>query len=170
MVNNKGNMDDQIKYMEGKVGGIIREGVKMCCANRIGKWEIEAKKLIYETLAIHSIYYNIETWTNLRKTDIEKLKSIQGKVLRGLIGLPKSTPYWGVLYELDVMPIMVALTYKKLMFYRNLVNSEDNRIVKALVKEQEMSGNKECWVGNIMEEARSLDIKFSGEIVSGKPK
>ena len=37
MVNNKGNMDDQIKYMEGKVGGIIREGVKMCCATRIGK-------------------------------------------------------------------------------------------------------------------------------------
>ena len=170
MVNEKGNMDDQLKYMEGKVGGIIREGVRMCCGTRIGKWEIEAKKLIYETLAIHSIYYNIETWTNLRKIDTEKLIIIQGKVLRGLFGLPKSTPYWGVLYELDIMPIMVALTYKKLMFYHNIVNSDDNRIVKALVKEQEMSGNRDCWVGNIMEEARSLDIKVSEETVKGKPK
>ena len=170
MVNEKGNMDDQLKYMEGKVGGIIREGVRMCCRTRIGKWEIEAKKLIYETLAIHSIYYNIETWTNLRKTDTEKLISIQGKVLRGLFGLPKSTPYWGALYELDIMPIMVALTYKKLMFYHNIVNSDDNRIVKAVVKEQEMSGNKDCWVGNIIEEAMSLEIHVSEEVVRGKPK
>ena len=26
MVNSKGNMDDQILYMEGKVGGLVREG------------------------------------------------------------------------------------------------------------------------------------------------
>ena len=68
------------------------------------------------------------------------------------------------------MPIMVALTYKKLMFYHNIVNSDDNRIVKALVREQERSGNKECWVGNIIEEAGSLDIEVSQETVRGKPK
>ena len=110
MVNSKGNMDDQIAYMEGKVGGLIREGTKMCSGRRVGKWEMAAKKLIYEALIELSIYYNIETWTNLRKTDIEKVTSIQGKILRGLFGLPKTTPYWGIINELDIMPIMAKLT------------------------------------------------------------
>ena len=170
MVNDKGNMDDQLKYMEGKLGGLIREGAKMCCGSRIGKWEMAAKKLIYEALIEQSAYYNIETWTNLRKTDTDRIKSIQGKILRGLFNLPKTTPYWGLINELDVMPIMMKLTYKKLMLFHNIMNSDDDRIVKGVIQEQEKSGIKECWVGNIIEEAGNLGIVVSGNIVKGMKK
>ena len=170
MVNSKGNMDDQIAYMEGKVGGLIREGTKMCSGRRVGKWEMAAKKLIYEALIESSIYYNIETWTNLRKTDIEKMISIQGKILRGLFGLPKTTPYWGIINELDIMPIMAKLTYKKLMLYHNIVNSDDDRIAKQVIHEQEESGHKECWVGNTFEEARNMGIEVNESAVKGKKK
>ena len=80
---------------------------------------MEGKKLIYDVLAVAAVFYNVEVWTNLRNSDKEKLKSIQGKLIRGLYGLPKTTPYWGMIYELQIMPILLLLTYKKLMLYHN---------------------------------------------------
>ena len=170
MINEKGNLDDQLVYMEGKIGGIIREGKKMCCSSRIGKAEIEAKRLVYEVLAETSVYYNIEAWTNLRVSDVQMIKTLQAKILKGLFGLPKTTPYWGLIHELGVMPIISRVTYKKLMLYHNIVNSDDSRVAKKLVLEQERRGIVECWFGEVKREAKEIGIKLGREQVQGKPK
>jgi hypothetical protein len=170
MVNNKGNMDDQLAYMEGKIGGIIREGKKMCCRSRIGKAEIEAKRLVYEVLAETAVYYNVEAWTNLRMSDTQMLKTLQAKILKGLFGLPKTTPYWGLINELGVMPIISRLTYKKLMLYHNIINSDEDRIAKHLVREQERRGIEECWFGEVKKEASGIGIRLSEDQVKGKLK
>ena len=140
-VNEKGNMDDQLKHMEKKAVSVAREANKICCQHKVGKFEFEAKKLIYETQGVPAIYYNIEVWTNLRKSDIAKLKSIQGQLLKKLFGMPQSTSYWGLLYELDITPIIHQILYKKLMLFHNLMNSDDRRIAKKIVGEQLKSGH-----------------------------
>ena len=56
MVNEDGNMDDQLKLMESKIGGIVSEGKRICCRTKIGKYEFEGKKLIYEQTAECSIF------------------------------------------------------------------------------------------------------------------
>ena len=65
--------------------------------------------------------YNIETWTNIRKKDLEKMESIQGNVLRKILNLPKTTSYLGILYELDILPIRLKLIYKKLMMLYTII-------------------------------------------------
>ena len=170
MVNEKGNMDDQLAYMEEKIGGIIREGRKMCCSSRIGKAEMEAKRLVYEVLAETAVYYNVEAWTNMRASDTQSLKTIQAKLLKGLFGLPKTTPYWGLIHELGVMPILSRLTYKKLMLYHNIMNSDDERVAKQLVREQERRGYEECWFGEVKREAMRIGIILSENQVKGKMK
>ena len=77
---------------------VAREANKICSQHKVGKFEFEAKRLIYETQGVPAVYYNIEVWTNLRKSDIAKLKSIQGQLLKKLFGMPKSTTYWGLLF------------------------------------------------------------------------
>ena len=170
MVNEKGNMDDQLKFMENKTYGIVHDGRKMCCRSKIGKHEVEAKGVVYKQLAVPSIFYNVEAWTNFRKYDIQKLECIQGKVLKGLFGLPKSTPYWGLLFELDVVPIMLLITYKRLMLYHSLINSDERRVAKHVVKAQEQSGHEECWFGNMKRESKEIDLQISEDQVKGKLK
>ena len=87
----------------------------MCCPYKAGKYELEAKMLVYESTIIKALYYDSETWTNLRITDMEQLEVLQGKVLKGLLGLPDVTPYLGLLCELDILPIKLVLTYRKLV-------------------------------------------------------
>ena len=170
MLNEKFNMDDQLKLMEKKTGGVISEGRKLCCSSRVGKFEIDAKVLVYDTMAVKAVFHNIETWTNLRKSDVEKMKSIQGKIIRGLFGLPASTPYWGMLHELGIAPIMLSLTYQKLMLYHNLINSDDERIAKKVVEAQENSGLDKCWYAEVREEALQIGISLKKELVKGKIK
>ena len=93
--NEKGNFDRQITHMEKKANDMIRECNIFCSKEKIGKMEFQGKLFVYENLIIHSLFYNIEAWSNLRKSDKEILEVIQGKVLKGIFGLPKSTPYWG---------------------------------------------------------------------------
>ena len=116
------------------------------------------------------VFHNTEAWTNLRKSDWEKLDSIQRRLLRGIYGLPKSTPYWGMLYELDIIPIRLHITYKRLMVYHNMMNSDDERVAKRIIKEQERREYKECWFGNMQEEAKEIGMKVNEKAVLGKPK
>ena len=169
-INEQGNLDDQLKYMETKAVGVVREGNKLCCQNKVGKAEFEAKKLVYEMQMVPAVFFNLEVWTNLRKSDVTRLESIQGKIMRGSFGLPKSTPYWGLLYELNILPIMLVLTYKKIMLYHNIINSDDRRVAKQIVKEQEKSGLRDCWFGNVQEEGEKIGIKIHENVVKGKLK
>ena len=56
------------------------------------------------------------------------------------------------------------------MLYHNIVNSDEDRIVKKVIHEQEESGHKECWVGNTFEEARNMGIEVNESAVKGKKK
>ncbi len=104
-LNKMGNMDTQLEKMEVKAKNIIRECNNMCSAAKVGPMEMQAKILVYEVLIVSSLFYNIEGWSNLRQADKDMLEVLQGKVLKGLIGLPKCTPYWGILYELNIWPV-----------------------------------------------------------------
>ena len=130
MVNEKGNMDDQLIHMERKVNAVVRETNKICSPGKVGKYEFEGKKLMYDSQIVPSIYFNIEAWTNMRKADVEKLKSIQGQLIRRIFGLPKCTPYIGMLFEMEITPIMKQLLYKKLMLFHNFIHSDDRRVAK----------------------------------------
>ena len=56
------------------------------------------------------------------------------------------------------------------MLYHNIMNSDDRRVVKHLIKEQEIPGLKDCWYGNVKDEGECIGILVcEGEVV-GKPK
>jgi hypothetical protein len=169
-VNEKGNIDRQVQKMEKRSQDVIRVCNTMCSKAKVGRMEFIAKKLIYESLIIKTVYHNIEAWTNLRKTDKEKLETIQGKILRGIYGLPKSTPYWGMLYELDILPINLLLTYMKLMLYHTLINSDDDRTAKDIVIQQETLEHEHCWYGNVKLEAENVGIEIDRERLKGMRK
>ena len=90
-VNEKGNMDAQLEYMETKIPCVIREGNKLCCPQKVGKAEIDAKILVHKAQIVPAVFYNLEAWMNIRKADWERIERIQLKILRGLFGLTKNT-------------------------------------------------------------------------------
>ena len=56
------------------------------------------------------------------------------------------------------------------MVYHNMMNSDDERVAKRIIKEQERQEYKECWFGNMQEEAKEIGMKVNEKAVLGKPK
>ena len=168
--NSKGNFDSQINHMEKKANDMIRECNIFCSKDKLGKMEFEGKLFVFQFLIIASLFYNIEAWSNLRKSDKEHLEVIQGRVLKGIFGLPKSTPYWGILYELDLLPVNLLILYRKLMVYHMLVNSDDSRVARKVILEQEEMGHDLCWFSNLKEEAGEIAININRKMVENKSK
>ena len=81
----------------------------------------------------------------------------KGNVTKGIYGLFKSTPYWGMLYELEIRAINLLLAY---MVYPTLVNSKEERVPRKILMEQEAFELKECWYGNLRMKAGEIGIEF----------
>ena len=96
----------------------------------------------------------------MRQQDKDQLEVIQGITLKGLLGLPKATPYWGILYELQILPVNLLLLYKKLMVYHMLMNSDPHRIARKIVEEQERLDLDNCWFSDVKTEAKEIDIEM----------
>ena len=124
----------------------------------VGEMEVVVKMLLYEMTITPTIFYNIEAWTNLRKSDKERLEVIQGKTLKKLLRLPKSTPYWGLLIELGIWPVEWQNKYKKLMLLHNLLHSDDERIAKQIILDQRDTKQSKCWYSEVRETIEDLGL------------
>ena len=168
--NNKANIDTHLEHLKKKSNGVIHHIRTICCQAKVGKEEFSAKRHVYFTLATKSIFHNLEAWTNLRQADKEQLECIQGKMLKGIFGLPKTTPYWGILHEFDIPPVHLLLTYMKLMLYHNLINSKEERMSRKIVETQEKLGHTKCWYGEVTKEAAEIGITLGKNNVQNLPK
>ena len=54
-----------------------------------------------------------------------------------------------------------------MMLYHNILNSDDDRLVKRTVEYQEMSGHEKCWFGNLKKEGEELGIEVNEGKVKG---
>ena len=50
---------------------------------------------IYKTIVLPTIYYNVEAWSNISKSELRELEETQGAILRKICEQRKTTPILG---------------------------------------------------------------------------
>ena len=156
---NKGKMERAIKKVE-----------EMASAKRVGKLATELRLELYEKVISPSLLYNIQVWPEFTNKEMAELEKTQGKILRRLLNLPSTMSYKGILWETGVWPIKEQIIYKKLMLYHNILKSDEERILRQVILEQEYHPIKGCWVENLKEESRWYQIEVKKERVELKSK
>ena len=156
-------MDTQLEMMEKRIGVIARETNLIACRDVVGRMEMAVKMLLYEMTITPTIFYNIEAWSNMRETDKDRLEVIQGKILKKLLKLPKSTPYWGILIELGIWPVIWQIKYKKLMLLHNLLHSDDERVAKQVIIDQRDTMQSQCWYSEVRDTIEDLELRKNPE-------
>ena len=59
--------------------------------------DVQIKLKLFNTILYPKIFFNCETWTNIRKTDLQKLNKIELDGVKRILSLPISTPGMGIL-------------------------------------------------------------------------
>ena len=153
-LNEKGSLEIQLNKIKTKVPGMIEELKRMASFHKIGKFDLQGQLVIYESTVIPSILYGLEVWSKFGKSEIEELGKIQAKAIKRILGLPTSTPYYGILMETGMWTIHARVSFKKLMLYYNIKHSDGNRIIKKILEYQEQNDEEDTWwneIKNIIE-------------------
>ena len=159
-INEKGNCETHIekkgKKIMGEVNGIKTLGSK----ENVGPLFINTRLFLYEACIVQSVLYQLETWLPiLKKTELARLESLQGKILCSMLQLPKTTPYWGLLHETGVWSIKWRLIYRGIMLFHNVMRSDESRLAKHVLQQQIEEGYDDSFANLIQLRAAELGIE-----------
>ena len=87
------------------------------------------------------------------------MEKMQQHILTKLMNVPRSTPYGGLLLETGMWTMEARIEYSKLMLYHNIKNSDDERIIKKIVKVQENEVRNTTWVADVQRIKEKYGIK-----------
>ena len=98
---------------------------------------IEVGIRLLQTVIIPTLTFGAETWTKLNKGEKENMNRIQTQYLTNVLGVPPTTPICALLHETGLMKIEHIVNQRKLEYYVDLHNREDERLEVRKRKYQE---------------------------------
>ena len=158
-----GTIEQHLKSMTNKGISMIKDAARIGHPHHVGPMSTAVQLFLYEKVIVNSITHNLAGVTYWRKSDIESLEKVQGKLLKIILKLPDSTPYWGLLNELGLWPLEDIINYKKLMLLQNLRTSDDSRITKKLVAYQKEYKIEASWYVSVDEMGKQHAIQMENE-------
>ena len=163
IIHENGTIEKHIEAMMKKGIGMMKDVAKLGHQNNVGEMSTLIQLFLYEKVVVPSLTYNLEGITYWRKADIIQLEKVQAKLLKMLLELPDSTPYWGLLNELGIWPLEDFINYKKFMLLQNLMNADENRMAKKLIKQQKQYETEGSWYSKVAKISKEYKVDLEND-------
>ena len=108
-----------------------------------------------------ALIYGIEAWGYIKKEEMKEIDRI-----KGILKLPVSTAYTGILMETGIWPAEQRIQYATLMLYHNIKNSDEERKIKKMIEEQEKKNYNNTFYKKVQQTAKTMEIEI--DKVTGK--
>lgn len=80
--------------------------------------------------------FQLEVWGRIMETEMAEMTKIQTNRLKQIFHLPKSLSNTEILIETGIWPVKERLEWVTMMMYHSIMNNDDERIAKKILKEQ----------------------------------
>ena len=154
-VNTEGDCETQIKNKSDALMGEVSEIKKRACKETVGNLYYSIRLFLYEACIVPSMLHELEAW-GVSNTEIVTLEKVQGKIICNLLEIPRTSPYWGILHETGIWTVRWRLVYRQLMLFHSILQSDDKRMVKGVVRQQK--GEEGSFYEDTMKMANELEI------------
>ena len=142
---------------------MLKEGARIGHQFHVGEMSTVVQIFLYEKVVVNSITHNLAAVNYWRKSDIINLEKVQAMLLKNILKLPESTPYWGLLNELGIWPLEDVVNYKKMLLLQNILSSDDSRLTKQLITHQKRFEIEESWYSNLNNIGKKYRIEMENE-------
>ena len=130
--------EKKVKHMASKIRDYYGSPYK------VGPLAIQVRLFLYRTVAVPTLFTSIETWSRVSQKEMEQLEKIQKDMLTSLLELPPGTPYKGILAETGIWPIEQLFEYRRITTLKNIIDSDDKRLIKEIIEDQIRNTFKGC--------------------------
>ena len=137
IIEEKGKIKEEIKKRMEKATTQAIQTMIVIKHQEMCHKRIEVGIRLLQTVIIPTLTFGAETWTKLNKGEKENMNRIQTQYLTNVLGVPPTTPICALLHETGLMKIEHIVNQRKLEYYVDLHNREDERLEVRIRKYQE---------------------------------
>ena len=116
-----------------KIEGMIKNIMQETSIYKIGRNSTKARKLIITSIAAPTLLNNTETWYSINTKEEEKIRQQHQTIITRCLEVHKTTPYYGIIAEMNVTPYIDVIWQRKIMWLYN-IHSEEESYVKTVRK------------------------------------
>ena len=143
-----GNLiQDRVK--KGKA--IIISALSLCNDMTLGYHYIGSALLLYKAIFLASVLFNSQAWTNITKTQMTQLRTVQLKYLKRTLQVPNSTPNAFTFLELGVLPIEFEIHRRQLMFLHHIHTLPTDDPVQMIFSQQKLLPFEKNWWNGVVQ-------------------
>ena len=158
IISANGNNDNLIQDRVKKGKSITISALSLCNDMTLGYHYIESALLLYRTIFLASVLFNSQTWTNITKTQIMQLRTVQLKYLKRTLQAPNSTPNAFTYLELGVLPIEYEIHRRQLMFLHHIHTLPPDDPVQKIFNQQKLLSYEKNWWNGVAELLKKYDL------------
>ena len=165
-----------IFQMNGKNSELIKD--RLCRGTKVmlqieailsetnfGKHTVDVCLLLYRALFLSSILFNSQAWRNLSERDLAQLQTLQLKLLKKILKVPRSTSNSFIFLELGVLPIRYEIHKRQLGFLHHILHLDEDDPVYQLYLNMKALPAQSNWYNEIKELAINYGICIDEEAV-----
>ena len=145
LVRSDGSSKGNVKLRLNKGQGILRDILHILEEIYLGPFFFDAFKLLRDSMFISVLTYNLEVSPNLTKSDIKALEDLDLSLIRKALHLSSKSSRHLIYLETGMMSIEYILKKKRIMYYHNLLNSENPSISKDVLLAQIRKPKRGDW-------------------------
>ena len=119
--NNKGNNKDLIDDRVKRGVACVVNSVSLCNELSLGMYALVTLIVLYRAVFLPSVLFNAQAWSDIKKSEYERLRVVQLKFLKRSVKAPSSCPNAGTFLEFGVLPIEGEIHSRQLIFLHHIL-------------------------------------------------
>ena len=133
MINNKGDLEDQIKVIKGKIHASTQEILAETGNKEFKGMKMRAIWELVETIITPIITYGSESWEP-KINEMAQIETIFNKAIKTILQLPDQTPTAILLAETGFLPIEMIVKKKKIMHANRVLTKDKSSLIQTITK------------------------------------
>ena len=158
IISANGSNNNLIQDRVRKGKSIIISALSLCNDMTLGYHYIGSALLLYKTIFLASVLFNSQAWTNLTKTQLIQLRTVQLKYLKRTLQVPNSTSNAFIYLELGVLPIEFEIHRRQLMFLHHIYTLPPDDPVQQIFRQQKLLPYEKNWWNGVAELLEKYDL------------
>ena len=151
MINNKGDLEDQIKVIKGKIHASTQEILAETGNKEFKGMKMRAIWELVETIITPIITYGSESWEP-KINEMAQIEAIFNKAIKTILQLPDQTPTAILLAETGFLPIEMIVKRKKIMHANRVLTKDKPSLIQTITK------GKSIWRAGIRKLQEEYEI------------
>ena len=151
----------KIKKKMSKANFIAAEVKRQGRYENVGSADTSVRTFLLDTVVAQTLLFNTKTWVNMTKEEKKAVDKEHYMILRKIFEQKQNTPYAGILLETGLWPYSIVIVYLRLMYFHNLMHSDEKRTTKKMILNQMAGeGKGKSWYSEGVEPwIVKLDLK-----------